>query len=130
MLFAFILLLQLVPYNVQGKHFLVKTDDESNEGCFTMNTSLPRDCGPHVSTIQVLIGDKWTTVEELPADQRKKFEECFDEHKNKDVAPPFDPATYDPCEADPCCSCDEDGAMICSWNVQNIGARRINWEEK
>ena len=117
MLFAFILLLQLVPYNVQGKHFLVKTDDDSsndyssNEGCFTMNTS-PNvtGCAQNYDPIGVLIGDKWTTVGELPADQRKKFEECF--LKNKDVAPPLDP-NADPCD-DPCCSCDEEGMMICS----------------
>ena len=28
MIFAFLLLLQLVQYNVQGKHFLVETEDE------------------------------------------------------------------------------------------------------
>ena len=31
MIFVFILLLQLVQYNVQGKHYLVETEDEQDE---------------------------------------------------------------------------------------------------
>ena len=31
MIFAFLLLLQLVQYNVQGKHFLVETEDEQDK---------------------------------------------------------------------------------------------------
>ena len=30
MIFAFLLLLQLVQYNVQGKHYLVETEDENS----------------------------------------------------------------------------------------------------
>ena len=32
MIFPFLLLLQLVQDNVQGKHFLVETEDEQDEG--------------------------------------------------------------------------------------------------
>ena len=31
MIFVFILLLQLVQYNVQGQHYLVETEDEQDE---------------------------------------------------------------------------------------------------
>ena len=39
MLFAFLLLVHLVPYDVQGKHFLVKTMDEIPEDEAGVETS-------------------------------------------------------------------------------------------
>ena len=42
MIFVFILLLQLVQYNVQGQHYLVETEDEQDEQDEQMGEIWPR----------------------------------------------------------------------------------------
>ena len=80
----FLLLIQLVPYNVQGKHFLVKTEDESS---FKENIPDEVDLGAD-------IGRHWG-------------------HQKKKTFPTtLGPVCVEP--EDPLCYCNDDGMEVCA----------------
>ena len=81
----FLLLIQMVPYNVQGKHFLVKTEDESS---FKEN-----------------IPDEVELEQNRPLDSGRHWG-----HQNKKTT--LGPVCVEP--EDPLCYCSDDGYKVCA----------------